>query len=171
MDRIDVSKEDLFTTKHLTKVLDLPMHRLRVWLLNGYVSPSIPSTGQGRKAYYFRSDFYVIALFMKLLAKGFKRKLASKYCERLTGINTPLGFSNFLFIWMKKDSKGESVLHSYLIAGSDNFQLEASTELFTITADKNFEMAKDIEGDWDDIHIINLNDMIRRIDIALDQLG
>lgn len=71
-----------YTTTDIVDKLKVPMQRLRMWLLNGYFSPSIPSAGQGQKAYFSLFDLYAIAVFIQLLDQGCKRELAAEYVKR-----------------------------------------------------------------------------------------
>ncbi len=169
METIDISTKDLFTTHHVTKVLDIPMQRLRVWLLNGYIAPAIPSGGQGQKAFFLKEDLYVIALFKKLLEKGFKRELASKYCNSMKGINTPLGFANYLTIWTT-EIDGKFVMGSHLLAGSEKFRVDILPNMVNIWPGDDQKLVKAVDVDWNDIYIINLTKIMRRVDTALNEV-
>lgn len=57
-----------FSTLDICKVLEIDRERLRVWMDEGYISPSIQvATGQGTKNIFSREDVYLIALYRMML--------------------------------------------------------------------------------------------------------
>ena len=74
-----------FSTLDIVKALSIPRERLRDWMNNGFVVPTIKSEGQGTKAIFTRNDIYLVALFVDLLKKGFKRYRASDLIKKASG--------------------------------------------------------------------------------------
>ena len=70
-----------FSTLNIVRALDIPMERLREWMVRGFIKPSRPSEGQGKKAVFTRADVYMVALFRELLNKGLSRKVAAAYIK------------------------------------------------------------------------------------------
>ena len=58
---------DTFSTLDIVKALRIPRERLRDWMNNGFVVPTILSQGQGTKAVFTRGDIYLVALFVVAL--------------------------------------------------------------------------------------------------------
>jgi len=70
--------KDTFSTFEVLKALNLKRGRLREWMDRGFIKPSHPSSGQGKKALFTRIDVYCVALLDSLISKGFKRENAGK---------------------------------------------------------------------------------------------
>ena len=68
---------DEFSTLDIVKALKIPRERLRDWMNQGFVKPTIPAEGQGTKAVFTRTDVYLLALFRHLVNSGFKRDMAA----------------------------------------------------------------------------------------------
>jgi len=96
--------EQHFTTKDILKILDISMSRLRTWLLNGYITPSVPSSGQGKKALFTKEDIYAIYLFKELIeSKGLKREAAARFIRECQADPSRLTFASFLLFVVTKD--------------------------------------------------------------------
>lgn len=68
--------EPVYSTIDISKAFGMPRERLRDWMDRGFVSPSLPSTGQGTIAIFTARDAYRVFLFEKLVNAGFKREAA-----------------------------------------------------------------------------------------------
>ena len=68
-----------YSTFDIEKLLGIPRLRVQDWVNRGFVTPSSPAPGQGRKATFTRKDLYGIMFFQKLLDSGFKRLAASRF--------------------------------------------------------------------------------------------
>jgi len=74
-----------FSTTDIFKALGIPRERLKDWMMNDFVEPTVPAKGKGIPAVFTKSDIYLIALFQDLIQKGFKRLGASivvKYLKK-----------------------------------------------------------------------------------------
>lgn len=72
-----------FSTIDITKILLIPRERLRSWMKEGYIRPSVQAHGRGTKAEFTIRDVYVVAIFESLLKRGIKRVVASMLISRL----------------------------------------------------------------------------------------
>jgi len=75
-----------FSTFDIVKALGIPRERLKDWMNNGFVKPTIPAEGQGTKAIFTRVDLYLTELFRDLLNKGFKRGIAADFIRKISDI-------------------------------------------------------------------------------------
>jgi DNA-binding transcriptional MerR regulator len=80
--------KDYFSTFDLMKVFKISRPRLREWMIRGFIKPTFPSNGQGTRALFTKKDIYKVALFMRLIEVGFRRKQAA---ELSRSINFDLG--------------------------------------------------------------------------------
>lgn len=70
-----------FTSFDIARALDIPMERLRQWMKHGFITPSIPASGQGTKAVFTLDDLCIVEIFNRLIACGLNRHAASKICK------------------------------------------------------------------------------------------
>jgi len=66
-----------FSSFDISKILKIPNERFRQWTKLGYIKPSVPSKGQGKRALYTLEDLYACMLFKKALSFGFHREIAA----------------------------------------------------------------------------------------------
>jgi len=156
--------ETPYTTKHIIEGLEIPMQRLRMWLLQGYISPSVPSGGHGKKAYFSKSDIYAISLFMKLLGKGLKRELAAEYIKAFQDSADVLQISPYLLFITKSSEPGaDPKIEPRSFAGFNPLQLSIWPDKISVTG---FEDDSD-QCDWDDIVLINFAKLKADVDSRL----
>ena len=79
---------DRITTSSITKNLGIPFGRLREWIVNGYIKPSLPSPGQGRAAEFTIEDVYKIKAFQHMIDAGLTRDMAAKYIDTIIDISS-----------------------------------------------------------------------------------
>jgi hypothetical protein len=87
-----------FSTLDIVKALSIHRERLRDWMNNGFVVPTTRSEGQGTKAIFTRDDMYMVALFVDLLNKGFKRDKASDLIRKASEVLKNNGSKNLAYI-------------------------------------------------------------------------
>lgn len=75
-----------YSTLDIIKGLNIPRERLRGWMKEGFIKPTVPALGQGTKAIFTLDDVYGIALFQSLISIGFHRKIAAVAMETVRGI-------------------------------------------------------------------------------------
>lgn len=157
-----------YTTKDIIEKLGIPMQRLRMWLLNGFISPSIPSAGQGHKAYFSHTDFYAIDLFAKLLNKGFKRELAAKYVKSFQDTSTfdALQYASYLFFITEKSGEDVTVSMRSVLGEETLGLLFEPTKISMLDREANMETEVG-EFLWEDVTVINFALLKGFVDAAL----
>jgi hypothetical protein len=165
--RMEPEIEDLYSTIDISKALNIPRERLRDWMVRGFIKPSLPSTSKGTIAIFIRTDVVCVALFMKLITKGFKRDAAAEYVELL--IEKP-GLTNSInFIILKSVVRNSDLeVASFFSYGTNplNLHIDKDRNVNTSFTDRIIEA-----DEWDDIQIINVVNIIKEVDAALAQLG
>lgn len=66
-----------FSTFDVQKALGIPRERLRQWMDEKYISPSVAARGVGTRASFELIDVYRVALLDYLISRGFKRATAA----------------------------------------------------------------------------------------------
>lgn len=150
--RMEPEIEDLYSTLDIVKALDIPRERLRDWMIRGFIKPSLPSTGKGTIAVFTKADVFGVALFGKLLEKGFKREMAAEYIEMVVGQNL---YRNLNFISFK------SVIRDEKRVIDVDYQIGKSPLKIEI----------DDTEEWEDIHILNVKNLFKEVDAALNDIG
>jgi len=146
-----------YSTLDIVKATGIPIERLRDWLNRGYIEPTLPSLGQGRKALFSDVDIYAIELFQKLIARGFSRHAASELIKNFTGIGGVLGATTHT-IFVRRKTDGEEHIDVLHLAGyppQDNFNI------MPILTQEGVE----------DVYIVNIQDIRDRVDMELDKLA
>lgn len=155
--------DEKFTTKTIVEKLGIPLQRVRMWLMEDFVSASIPSEGQGKKAFFTREDLYQIVLFEKLLKKGLKRELASNYVKSLRDGANILGSVPYLVLITKNTDEG-TIVQSRNCLGFNPLNPIITPDNFMIS-----EFESDAEKtDWEDALIINFVKLRKEVDEMLD---
>jgi hypothetical protein len=162
--------KEQYTTTDIIDKLEIPMQRLRMWLLNGYFTPSIPSAGQGQKAFFSHRDLYAIALFVQLLDQGYKRELASsfvkKYQASYQGKETsPSFYSNHLLFVTKKTGNATEV-EMFSVAGVSNLQLKYEDTRISLVDDEQMETLL-VECLWTNAMVVNFGLLKGLVDAAM----
>lgn len=155
-------EKTIFTTKDIVERLDIPMQRLRMWLMEEYIAPSVPSDGQGKKAYFSINDMYAIVLFSRLLAKGFKRELASRYIREFQKGAAIFTNAPYLF-FLAKDTESGKVVEPRSFTGINPLKLSIWPDKVSLT---DFEAESD-QCDWDDIIIFNFAKLKKEVNEML----
>lgn len=74
--------ENVYSTCDVSKILGIPRERFRDWMVRGFITPSLPSTGKGTIAVFTDKDIVNIKRFLELINKGFKREAAAKIIKK-----------------------------------------------------------------------------------------
>lgn len=161
--------EELYSTIDISKALKIPRERLRDWMVRGFIKPSLPSTSKGTIAIFIRSDVVCVALFMKLIAKGFKREAAAEYVDFL--IENPNLINNISFIVLKSVFRNNELVVVPLFSfgrGPLNLHIDEDGNVKTSFSSGLKENRWD---EWDDIHIVNVVNIRKEVNAALAQFG
>ena len=166
--------EKEYISKQILKIFGLKMEKFRDLHNRKYIVPTIPSAGHGQKAFYSLEDIYGIALFLKLVDKGFKREVAS---ELVNSIRYPDGLSPLLiadFVLYKTVIKdGERKLIPAYQHGGD-YSIHLSPEKIEVTptgftGGEKTDMAPAAApyDFWEDFFAVNLIQLRVTVDKAL----
>ena len=155
--------EDLYSTLDIVKTLDIPRERLRDWMTRGFIKPSLPSTGKGTIAIFTKGDVFGVALFGKLLEKGFKREMAAEYIEMVVGQKLYGSLTFILFKSVIRDDKRVIDVEYQIGKGPLNVEIDEKGNAKIISGP--FENR--VTEEWDDIHILNVGNLLKEVDAAL----
>jgi hypothetical protein len=164
--RMEPEIEDLYSTIDISKALNIPRERLRDWMVRGFIKPSLPSTSKGTIAIFIRTDVVCVALFMKLITKGFKREAAAEYVDFLTEKPGLTNIINFIMLKSVVRNSGLEVVPFFAYG----------PVLLNLDIDKDRNVTTNLTGrieadEWDDIQIINVENIQEEVDAALAQLS
>lgn len=103
-------KKFSYTSTEAAKILNIPLPRFQDWMARGFIKPSEPSEGQGKKAIFSILDLYSIRVFQGLLSMGLDRTTSARVlqhyrdyedrCVTSKKTGKTLGLSAQNFVWM-----------------------------------------------------------------------
>ena len=169
---------DTYSTLDIERDLGIPRVRLREWTVRGFISPSHPSPGQGKKAEFSRWDVYCVALFKELVEIGFSRKLAgnfiSSFFKRMEG-SPVISYILFRFQDGKIESMniGEGSWAMEISSGGiGQFAPEVDFPFRPVNIPQIMKKGGDKGGgveDWSQIHLVNFKKIKADVDLKLDK--
>ena len=165
--RMEPEIEDLYSTLDIVKALNIPRERLRDWMIRGFIKPSLPSTGKGTIAVFTKADVFGVALFGKLLEKGFKREMAAEYIEMVLSQNIYKALNFILFKSLIRDGKRVVEIEEQI--GKSSLKVEIDEKGNAKVISGPFE--NPIAEEWEDIHILNVGNLFKEVDTALSDIG
>lgn len=174
-----------FSTLDIVKALGVPRERLRDWMNNGFVVPTISSEGQGTKAVFTRDDIYLVAFFVDLLKKGFKRNRASELIGKASKILKKNGSQSLAYViiyffknqnttvfteliydpvtrWDRIDLRWGGRIPAVAIEGNKKGDLKLKDHL---TEEVGQKQSATLE--WENIHIVNFKNIKKKVDLDL----
>jgi len=161
--RMEPEIEDLYSTLDIVKALNIPRERLRDWMIRGFIKPSLPSTGKGTIAVFTKADVFGVALFGKLLEKGFKREMAAEYIEMVLSQNIYKALNFILFKSVIRNGKRVVEIEEQI--GKSSLKVEIDEKGNAKVISGPFE--NPIAEEWEDIHILNVGNLFKEVDTAL----
>ncbi len=102
--------KESFSTLDITRLLKIPRERLRGWMKEDYIKPSVQANGRGSRAGFTKRDVFAVAIFESLLNRGLKRVVASMLINRLLREDKQLA-QNFFVI--RYDEKGNIQINTF----------------------------------------------------------
>ena len=159
--------EDLYSTLDVVQALNIPRERLRDWMIRGFIKPSLPSTGKGTISIFTKVDVFGVALFEKLLEKGFKREVAAEYIKIVVSQNLCRVLNFILFKFVIRD--GQRVIDVEYQIGDGSLKVEIDEKGNAKISMGPFE--KPITEEWEDIHILNIGNLFKEVGVALDKIS
>jgi DNA-binding transcriptional MerR regulator len=174
-----------FSTIDIERGLKISRERLREWTSKGFVKPSIPSPGQGKRAEFSRDDLLRVCLFDELLRIGFQRKVAGEIVQR----ESPFLWESSLgsgatpdFLMIKIFGDEFTVLPVFKDLGINidwadggKLKLRMGKKSFPIPRLKGDlgellnRLHDDLEKPWDHLHIVNLSSIKARVRAAFPE--
>ena len=174
-----------FSTLDLVKAFSIPRERLRDWMNNGFIVPTTKSKGQGTKAIFTRDDIYIVALFVDLLNKGFKRDKASDLIRKASEVLKKNGSKDLAYIiiyflndgnntifaepiydpvtrWDKIDLRWGGRIPSKL----NDISTKSATGLNDLAEDDARSSLSTTQR-WENIYLINFIDLKKKADLDL----
>jgi len=144
-----------YSTFDVMKALEIDRERLRVWMVKGYVAPTIEADGAGTRAVFNRVDVYLVEFFKNLLEGGLSRSAAAifikhvrknkKFMDRLANID---------YIVLKK--RGSNTWEAMTYKG------EIENALFKSDPKESFM--------WEQINIYNFAIIRQKVDSKLKKV-
>ena len=159
--------EDLYSTLDIVKALNIPRERLRDWMTRGFIKPSLPSTGKGTIAIFTKADVFGVALFGRLLEKGFKREVAAEYIEMVLSQKIYKALNFTLFKSVIRDGKRVVDIEEQIGKGPLKVEIDKKGNAKVISG----SLENPITEEWEDIHILNVGNLFKEVDAALTDSG
>lgn len=191
---------DDFSTLDICKALEIERERLRSWMKEDFIEPTIPAEGAGTRASFTRRDVYMVAVFKALLEKGQSRISATHLSNRLKkawddDYKGKISIDDILYIlWQfkRKDKKLRYDFatfvrrHPHQPKGSEDERVWAITlynsQPLTLNMKDGRLSEKDIRKYWEDdpsvmvdegwewLQILNFQNIKKEVDLALSEL-
>ena len=110
------------------KALGIPRERLKDWMNQGFVEPSIPAQGKGTKAIFSLLDVYAIAFFSELLQAGFNRKVAAEIVKDFKGRESIKGTTgeNITKVLFRFETRGQGRVIKSISFGPGSWAMDIS---------------------------------------------
>jgi MerR HTH family regulatory protein len=165
---------DKFSTLDIVKVLEIPRERLRSWMKEGFVQPTVPAQGQGTKAVFSRYDIYSISLFDNLLDAGFRREVAASHMREFAKVF----HKNYELVLCRQVTlPGGCMMHCspIIVTGNNTFAVMSGEASFSGGAGGSHEMTEAMKSindisQWDTFLVVNIGKLKSKVDTLLSQL-
>jgi hypothetical protein len=165
---------DKFSTLDIVKVLEIPRERLRSWMKEGFVQPTIPAQGQGTKAVFMRHDIYAVSLFNDLLGAGFRRDIAASHMREFAKVF----HKNYeLVLYRQVTLPGGCMMHCspVIVTGNNTFAVMSGEASFSGDVGDSHEMTGAMKSindisQWEIFLVVNIGKLKSKVDTLLSQL-
>jgi hypothetical protein len=165
---------DEFSTLDIVKTLEIPRERLRSWMKEGFVQPTIPARGQGTKAVFRRHDIYAVALFNDLLNAGFRREIAASHMQEFSKVF----HKNYERVLYRQVAlPGGCMMHCspIIVTGNNTFAIMAGEASFSGESGDSHEKTEAMKSindisQWETFLVVNIGKLKSRVDVLLSQL-
>jgi hypothetical protein len=162
---------DEFSTLDIIKLLDIPRERLRSWMKEGFVQPTVPARGQGTRAIFSLHDLYGVSLFNDLLGAGFRREAAASHLRQYSRVF----HKNYeLVLYRQVALSGGCMMHCtpVIVTGSNTFAVMSGEASFTGKVLETDEKAAAIKSmndinRWDIFFVVNIKKLKQKVDTQL----
>ncbi len=154
-----------YSTLDIVKALKIPRGRLREWVDQKFIIPSVSADGQGTRAVFTRVDVYGVALFRQLLKLGFSRTMASHITWDFVSREKAQtrGKARYLVFKIGEKNSEPVILTSLILGRNCNINIE------TLEINEPEELSQEPEIEWDSVIIINFQHLQEETDAALGE--
>ena len=163
-----------FSTLDIVKTLEIPRERLRSWMKEGFIQPTVPAEGQGTKAVFSRKDVYAVALFKDLLGAGFRREIAASHMGEFSKV---FHKSYELVLYRQISLPGGCMMHCapVILTGNNNFAVMSGDMNFRGDIGESHEITEAMKSVndislWDNFFVVNMRKLKSRVDVKLSLL-
>ena len=167
--RMKPSVEDIYSTLDVCKALGIQREKLRDWMDQGYIKPALPALGKGTIAIFTKVDVYGVALFDRLLQRGFKREAAAEYVRIF--IMHPLANEMTVALFSEKlGEDGKVEIGNHFVTGPGTLRVEIDSKLRTKVGQVGKDgrvLAHPDEQAWDYLYIVNIASLRKEVDSAV----
>lgn len=157
----------VYSTLQVCKVLGINRERLRDWMVQGVIRPTltIPDP-RGTKSLFTESDIVGIALFKKLVDQGYKRDLLASMFENVIGVAGAFFHiaSYYIFRVEEREDGGNEIYSDLIMSGDGKLPIELAVDSLKIGNGTPLD-AKD----WEDLHIYNLMSIQHKVRRAIKE--
>jgi hypothetical protein len=166
---------DEFSTIDIVKTLEIPRERLRSWMKEGFVIPTVPAQGQGTKAVFSRHDIYGVSLFNDLLDAGFRRDIAASHMQEFAKVF----HKNYeLVLYRQVELSGNYMMHCspIIVTGNNTFAVMTGEVSFSDETGESREMTEAMKSvndisQWETFLVVNIGKLKSKVDGLLSQLN
>lgn len=154
-----------YSTLDIVKALKIPRGRLREWIDQNFIIPSVSAEGQGTRAVFTRIDVYGVALFRQLLKLGFSRTMASRITRDFVSREKAQtrGKARYLVFKIGEKNGEPAILTSRVLNRNCNINIE------TLETHEQEELSQEPATEWDSVIIINFQHLQEETDAALEE--
>ena len=139
-------EDPIYTSTNISKI-GIKRERLKEWMSQGYVKPSVKGEGPGTKHLFSKRDLYIIGIFKYLIDRGFARQEASNRIDEIR--NSVVDLSSLKAIVFYK-GKNDTDIYTEFHEDEVNIKL-------------CFDTSKKLNY-WKDVLVVNFQDIKDQID-------
>jgi hypothetical protein len=173
-----------YSTIDIERGLKISRERLREWTSKGFIVPSIPSPGQGRKAEFSHDDLLKVCLFDELLRIGFKRDMAGQIISKYTlkkdpneGEHLSYVAPDFIMIVFRGneisaiplDSMSKMKIVVDCESGGVRMESPFTKEPIPLWTEEDGKLESSVELSFDHFHLVNLAGIRARVKAAFPE--
>jgi len=162
-----------YSSFDVARILNIKRGRLREWLSEGFIEPSIEiAEGQGTRNRFSKEDIYGIKLFNMLIQTSVSRETASRYVKQLTKglkkIQMSLTQMNLFAYLIYLDEDGEFDFGKWWAMGEGYVLIaDGLTGVVSLEIDgKIDDQNKDIHFDY--VTIIDFRKIMNAVDVSIE---
>lgn len=163
---MDKRMKEEYSTLDIVKALKIPRGRLREWIDQNFIIPSVSAEGQGTRAVFTRIDVYGVALFRQLLKLGFSRSMASRITRDFVSREKAQtrGKARYLVFKIGEKNGEPAIIDSRILSRNCNINIETLEDLGPEA------IGPEALIEWSSVIIINFQHLQEEADAALGEV-